>query len=154
MISDGPKKVVLVVPAEAEFVGIVRLAVSGIASRMGFGVGDIEDIKVAVSEACTNVVQHAYRDTVGPGSITVEALLRKDHLDLIIEDGGLGFNYESHQTGSASETATSPAGGLGITFMKTLMDEVHYAHNEPHGTRVHLIKNLTETPAVRHDARP
>jgi serine/threonine-protein kinase RsbW len=48
----------LVIPAKTDFVGIARLAVSGIANRMGFSYDDIEDLKLAVSEACTNAVVH------------------------------------------------------------------------------------------------
>ncbi|HZH58930.1 MAG TPA: ATP-binding protein, partial [Metabacillus sp.] len=49
------------VPAKPEYVGIIRLTLSGIASRMGYSYDDIEDLKIATSEACTNAVQHAYK---------------------------------------------------------------------------------------------
>ncbi|MFS8513265.1 MAG: anti-sigma B factor RsbW, partial [Planifilum fulgidum] len=54
-MKEQPKDMIeLTIPAKADFVGVVRLAVSGIASRMGFSYDDIEDLKVAVAEACTN----------------------------------------------------------------------------------------------------
>lgn len=49
------------IPAKPEFVGVIRLTLSGIASRMGFAYEEIEDLKIATSEACTNAVQHAYK---------------------------------------------------------------------------------------------
>ncbi len=49
------------IPAKREYVGVIRLTLSGIASRMGFTYELIEDLKIAASEAITNAVQHAYR---------------------------------------------------------------------------------------------
>lgn len=49
------------IPAKPEYVGIIRLTLSGVASRMGYVYEEIEDLKIAVSEACTNAVQHAYK---------------------------------------------------------------------------------------------
>lgn len=54
------QKVVLNLPATADFVDIVRLNLYGIAAKMGFSYEDIEDMKVAVSEACNNSVLYAY----------------------------------------------------------------------------------------------
>ncbi|HEX6923454.1 MAG TPA: ATP-binding protein, partial [Bacillales bacterium] len=51
----------MTVPAQPEYVGVVRLTASGVANRAGFTYDEIEDIKVAVSEACTNAVNHAYK---------------------------------------------------------------------------------------------
>ena len=45
--------------ANPEYVGIIRLTTSGIANKIGFSIDDIEDIKVAVSEACTNAIKHS-----------------------------------------------------------------------------------------------
>ena len=49
------------IPAKPEYVGVIRLTLSGIASRMGFTYDLIEDLKIAASEAITNAVQHAYK---------------------------------------------------------------------------------------------
>ena len=48
------------VPAKAQYIGIARLTISGLASRLGFNYDEIEDLKIATSEAVTNAVQHAY----------------------------------------------------------------------------------------------
>lgn len=69
-MSEKPLDLVyLTIPAKPDYVGIARLAVSGIANRMGFSYDDIEDLKLAVSEACTNAVDHAYCG--GEGEIEV-----------------------------------------------------------------------------------
>ena len=54
--------VTMFVTAAAEYVELVRLALYGIASKMGFNFEEIEDMKVALSEACNNAVLHAYVD--------------------------------------------------------------------------------------------
>lgn len=80
------------VPAKAEYVGVVRLTVSGIANRMGFSYDEIEDIKVAVAEACTNVVTHAYLEKSGYMIIGCRVF---DHqLEIMVADSGQSFSYE------------------------------------------------------------
>ena len=64
-------KLTFQIPAKSDYVGVIRLAVSGIASRMEFTIEKIEDIKIAVSEACTNVVLYAYENDENAG-ITVQ----------------------------------------------------------------------------------
>ncbi|MCG4775201.1 ATP-binding protein, partial [Lawsonibacter sp. DFI.5.51] len=59
---NNVEQTVMTFPAKPEYVGVVRLVVSGIANRMGYTYDEIEDIKIAVSEACGNAVQHAYDD--------------------------------------------------------------------------------------------
>lgn len=58
-------------PATAEYVGLVRLTLSGILNRAGANYDEIEDTKIAVSEAVTNAVKHAYKDDV-QGDVLVE----------------------------------------------------------------------------------
>ena len=54
------------IPAKPDYLSVIRLTLSGIASRMGYTFEVIEDLKIAVSEACTNAIQHAYsEDEVG-----------------------------------------------------------------------------------------
>ena len=50
------------ISANPEYVGIIRLTTSGIANKIGFSIDDIEDMKVAVSEACTNAIKHSSDD--------------------------------------------------------------------------------------------
>ena len=52
-------------PAKAQYIGVARLTISGLASRLGFSYDEIEDLKIAASEAVTNAVQHAYDDREG-----------------------------------------------------------------------------------------
>ncbi|MFC4322034.1 anti-sigma B factor RsbW [Litchfieldia salsa] len=130
------------VPAKAEYVGVVRLTLSGIASRMGFSYEAIEDLKIATSEACTNAVQHAYHKNEG-GEITVGYGLYDDRLEVMIADNGKSFNFEQmkeeigpHSVDQSIEKL--PEGGLGLYLIDTLMDEVKVHHK--YGVTVFMTK--------------
>lgn len=77
------------VPAKAEYVGVVRLSISGIANRMGFSYEEIEDLKVSISEAITNAVDHAYHDS--DGEVTIGFGVYDDRLEVMVADHGGSF---------------------------------------------------------------
>lgn len=79
------------IPAKPDYVAIARLTLSGIANRMGFSYDDIEDMKIAISEACTNAVQHAYKEEIG--EITVAFGLYEEYLEIVVADKGESFDY-------------------------------------------------------------
>jgi serine/threonine-protein kinase RsbW len=118
----------MTVPAEAEYVGVVRLTSSGIANRIGFSYDEIEDIKVAVSEACTNAVNHAYRQEE-EGKITVGFGVYEDRLEIMVVDRGQSFDFSviHDQVGPFSgdlPVENMSEGGLGLFLIETLMDKV------------------------------
>jgi len=80
------------IPAKPDYVGVIRLTLSGIASRMGFTYEEIEDIKIAISEATTNAVQHAYQNDEG-GEIIVGFGIYPDKLEMMVADYGQSFNF-------------------------------------------------------------
>ncbi|CAM4185491.1 serine/threonine protein kinase [Bacillus manliponensis] len=131
------------VPAKSDYVAIVRLTVAGVANRMGFSYDDIEDMKIAVSEACTNVVQHAYKESTG--EITIAFGLYANRLEIMIVDNGVSFDFESLKDKMGpydmnEEVERLPEGGLGIYLINTLMDEVKMNHN--HGMVVFMTKHI------------
>jgi serine/threonine-protein kinase RsbW len=141
------------VPAKAEYVGVVRLTLSGIASRMGFSYEAIEDIKIATSEACTNAVQHAYQMNEG-GEITIGYGLYRDRLEVMIADNGKSFNFEKmkeeigpHSVDKSIEKL--PEGGLGLYLIDTLMDEVRVHHK--YGVTVFMTKYLNREKVESND---
>lgn len=136
--------VTLRVPALAEYVDLVRLTLYGIASKLGFLYEEIEDMKVAVSEACNNAVLHAYEHA---GMMEVRFLIMDGALSISVKDEGRSFD-------PAPETQTSPslhgktldeieAGGLGLYLMQALMDEVEVLSGV--GTEVVLTKRLARS---------
>ena len=129
------------IPAKSDYVGVIRLAVSGIASRMEFTIEKIEDIKIAVSEACTNVVLYAYNTDDNDG-ISVTCTVNIDQLEIKIKDNGKGFDVAGIQNKkevTQNELSNSSL-GLGITFMKNLMDTVEITSSPNNGTTVIMKK--------------
>ena len=132
-------------PAKAQYIGIARLTISGLASRLGFTYDEIEDLKIATSEAVTNAVQYAYKDNVG--EIVVGCALFKDKIEVMIADHGESFNYEETKKeigpyNELEEVEFLREGGLGLYLMETLMDEVKVHHEE--GVTVLMTKYLGE----------
>jgi len=128
-------------PAKSQYVSVVRLAVSSLASRIGFSYDDIEDLKIAISEAVTNVVHHAYE---GAGEMVIGCALYEDKIELMISDYGSSFEYEKvkatvgpyHNERSIENLRE---GGLGLYLMDALMDEVLLANNDS-GVTVFMTK--------------
>ncbi|KQL51041.1 serine/threonine protein kinase [Heyndrickxia shackletonii] len=132
------------IPAKPEYVGIIRLTLSGIASRMGFDYENIEDLKIAVSEAITNAIQHGYKGSK-EGQISITFGIYSDRLEVVVVDSGKSFDFEKvkgmigpyHER---NQTDLLNEGGLGLYLIKSLMDEVEILQNE--GVTVVMTKYL------------
>jgi len=137
------QRVVISLPAKAEYVDIVRLNLYGIASKMGFSYEDIEDMKVAVSEACNNSVLYAYGKQDGIVEVAFEVL--EDMLSITVRDEGESFERNS-PSGSVTlhdkELLDVEIGGLGFYLMEALMDEVSIENAAGRGTKVVMSKRL------------
>ncbi|MFH0926604.1 MAG: anti-sigma B factor RsbW [bacterium] len=140
----------LTIPCKSEYVGVVRLTVSGIASRMAFSYDDIEDVKVAVGEACINAIKHAYPSSVKKeiedNKILIRCTISPSKIDIFVKDTGVGFNYS--QVNPNQKRDIPPKTGLGIFLMQSLMDSVIYKTELNNGTEVHMTKYLTNISNV------
>jgi serine/threonine-protein kinase RsbW len=125
----------LMVPGKPEYVRTVRLAVSSLANKVGFDIEAIEDIKVAVSEACSNIVCHSTIDSDKFYHVTCE--ICEDRLEISIEDEGVGFDMEAYEEPSLGQIKE---GGLGVFIIKALMDEVNVRSEIGSGTCIKMIK--------------
>ncbi|THF72848.1 anti-sigma B factor RsbW [Cohnella fermenti] len=138
----------LTVPALPEFVDLVRLTLFGLATKLKFSFEEIEDMKVAVSEACNNAVLHAYEGA--DGHIEVEfAWAEEDELRITVRDQGVNdsspeLTRKSTLHGKSIEEIQS--GGLGLYLMQALMD--HVEMNIENGTAVTLIKRRSAAERV------
>lgn len=128
------------VPCDPRFLSVVRLTVAGAAARAGLGVNEVEDVKVAVSEACTNVIDHAFGgEASAAATFTVRIGVREGELRLEVLDEGVGFDPK-HLPAGTVESAAEREGGLGVFLMQGLMDEVKIESAPGSGTRVLLVK--------------
>lgn len=124
-------------PSKSEYVGVVRLAVSGLGNRCNFTIDEIEDLKIAVSEACTNAVLHGYKGK--SGEVTVRCQPKKNELTVEVIDKGVGFNPKKTKTGSGTKTS-APSLGLGLTFIKSLTDKLEIISVPKKGTTIRFKK--------------
>jgi len=125
--TDAPA-VSIMLPAEAESLMIVRQAVTGVAEALGVGDQRRDDMRIAVSEACTNVVVHAYPDL--PGSLCVGMWADDDGLVIRVTDAGRGIIPDPLRQ--------SPGLGIGLQLMATLADDMHLSTPSGGGTEVVL----------------
>ena len=125
------------IPNKPEYVGVVRLTTSAIASRMGFNVEEIEDIKVAVAEACTNAIVHGICNQ--DENFNIHYAMDEEKIVIKVQDQGTGFYCEAVE---APDLTSPKEGGLGIFIIKSLMDEVEVESNIGKGTTIKMTKHL------------
>ncbi len=141
--------VTLNLPATADYVDIVRLNLYGIASKMGFSYEDIEDMKVAVSEACNNSVLYAYGQE--GGLVEVVFGVNREELTITVKDEGVSFSLPGNEPSDTAPTLHDKdlhdveIGGLGFYLMQALMDDVSVVSESGKGTQVVLTKRLTRS---------
>ena len=146
-LNGQPENVEFSIPCMSDYVGVVRLAVSGLATRMNFSIEEIEDIKIAVSEACTNSVQYAF-DQPENERVFISFNLFKDKLEIIVKDNGRGFELSNLERTPIEERSLEdidenvPRLGLGITFIKSLMDETNITSEPGKGTTIQMAKHI------------
>lgn len=136
----------LKLPANSENLDIIRKFISGIAENMGFSEEDIYQIELAVDEACSNVIRHAYLGKDNEkDNILVIVKTKPKQIVISIADTGIGFNPNSIKTPNMDEyLKRMKPGGLGLHLIKTLMDDVSFrikpgVHNE-----VKMTKKLSK----------
>lgn len=146
-------------PAKAEYVGMLRLTISGIASRMGFSYDAIEDLKIAISEAVTNVVTHAYEGEAA-GELTLGYRIYKNRLEIMVSDQGESFRLDDIKNRIGPVTAKEERkpvsqfreGGFGLFLINTLMDKVELNNQE--GVVLLMTKYIDETEVDQLDKSP
>jgi serine/threonine-protein kinase RsbW len=127
----------LKLPARAENVAVVRHAFGGFAEVLTVDEQTLADIKLAVTEACTNVVIHAYeRDDLG--DLEVDATIDDQLLTVIIRDNGRGI----------VPRPDSPGLGLGLPLIATLAETLELGKDGDEHTEVRMTFRLDDEPEV------
>jgi anti-sigma regulatory factor (Ser/Thr protein kinase) len=126
----------LSLPARAENVAVVRHAFGGFGDAFGVDDQTLSDIKLAVTEACTNVVVHAYPDREGP--IEVHATMADGKLVVLVRDEGQGI----------VPRADSPGLGLGLPLIATLAESLELGTGSEDQTEVRMTFVLDEPGAA------
>lgn len=120
-----------------ENVGVVRVAVAAFAAQAEFTLTEIEEIKVAVSEAVSNAVIHAYPDA--PGEVFVEASLDEGTLEVMVRDTGKGI-ADVARARQATFSTEPDRMGLGFVFMESFMDHLEVSSKPGEGTTILMVR--------------
>jgi serine/threonine-protein kinase RsbW len=117
----------LTLPARPENVAVIRHVLGAFAEALRLPPGLIEDMRLAITEACTNVVRHAYHDGE-PGPIDVVIRPGSERLDLVVSDRGRGVGPSPDVSGP----------GLGLPLIAALADSVDFRHAPSRGSRLSM----------------
>jgi serine/threonine-protein kinase RsbW len=135
--GDGPT-VRLTIPAKAEYITLVRLALSGLSRLRPLSEETLGDLKLAVTEACSNSVRHGYGNA-GEGTVDILYELQPDRFVVEVADDGPGFDVH----GDRGADGELEEGGLGIAIIKAVSDEFEAgARSHGHGSRLRFVKFL------------
>ncbi len=116
----------LVVPAQINYLPVLRNFISRIASKNKFSQSEVNALIISVDEACTNIIKHGYRD-IQAGSITVNVNVKIDRLVVELIDHGISFDpNQVSDPNLAQYIQNGKKGGLGIFIMKKFLDDIQY----------------------------
>src|SRR5579875_1830502 len=124
------------IPARAEWVAVARLAAAAVGSRMRFSVDEIDDLKLAIAEACTNCIQRSE----GIENIDIRWDASPSALRVTVSGDGRAPKLES-----VKSPAEDKVGGLGVFLIRALMDEVDYELEPQRGARLVMTKQVNAT---------
>jgi serine/threonine-protein kinase RsbW len=127
----------LTFPAKAEYITLGRLALTGIARLRPLDAESLGDLKLALTEACTNSVKHAYDEEGGIVGITYE--LYPDRLVVEVTDEGEGFAHAGN--GERPEDGLGES-GLGLAIIQAVADDLEITDRQGGGASLRFVKHL------------
>jgi serine/threonine-protein kinase RsbW len=151
--TDDRSGLQMSLPARAENVAVVRHALAGLAEQIGMDEAGVADLKTVVTEACMNVVVHAYPDDE-PGQLDIEAVPEPEGLAVVVRDYGLGIQPRPD--------IERPSLRIGLTLIAALSSSFEIKGGVDRGTeiRMHLPlssrdgADVPERPETPEQARP
>jgi serine/threonine-protein kinase RsbW len=137
VVARNGRTVRLTIPAKPEYITLSRLALAGLGRVRPFAEDLLADVKLALTEACSNSVRHAYGDDAGHVDISFELL--DDRLIVEVADDGSGFTPLPADESDGELTE----GGLGIAIIRSIADEVEIGDGPGgRGSRLRFVKLL------------
>ncbi len=132
------EKVTITIPSHPKYLSVVRAVTSKVGAVCGINDSVTDGIKLAVDEACSNVIKHAYRGDIGK-KIVVKYKVTKKSFEVTIEDNGIKSDVESMKGRDLDDLKP---GGLGIHFIRKIFDLFELDSRKKDGNRLRLIKYL------------
>jgi anti-sigma regulatory factor (Ser/Thr protein kinase) len=131
----------LALPARAENIAIVRHALGGLGEVFALSEQKLSDIRLAVTEACSNAVMHAY-PVDSPGMMEVSTTMVGEELSVVVRDWGAGIRPRPD----------SPGLGLGLSLMAALAESVQLGHDTGEHTEIRMTFALNGEEPLEADA--
>jgi serine/threonine-protein kinase RsbW len=126
----------LTIPAKAEYITLGRLALTALARARNLSEETLADLKLALTEACTNSVKHAYGSTGGMVEISYQ--IEPDRIVVEVCDEGSGFDAPP----GPEEADELNEGGLGIAIIRAIADELEISEKPGGGSRLRFMLRL------------
>ena len=137
-------KISLILDANSKNESFARVSVSAFASQLDPTLEQLDDIKMAVSEAVTNAIIHGY-DGIENGTIYINCKIYKDTIYIEIEDKGKGIeSVEKAREPLYTSKPNMERSGMGFTIMETFMDKISVVSEVNKGTKVLLQKKINK----------
>lgn len=128
----------LAVPAQFENLALIGDFIASVARRAGFDEKGVFNLQLACDEACTNVIEHAYSGR--PGRIRIAVSVYADRIQIEVHDTGRPFDPSAVRAPDLeAPLERRETGGLGLHFMRSIMDEVRFEFGEG-GNRLTMVK--------------
>ncbi|MDL2248954.1 anti-sigma F factor [Tyzzerella sp. OttesenSCG-928-J15] len=143
---DYDNEMTLEMTAASKNESFARVTVAAFASQLDPTIGDLTDIKTAVSEAVTNAIIHGYEDMPGRGTVKVKCGIKGDTVYIEISDTGAGIDDVSRaMTPLFTSKPEMERSGMGFTVMETFMDSIQVESTPMEGTTVRMRKKIART---------
>jgi serine/threonine-protein kinase RsbW len=124
----------LALPARAENIALIRHAFGALGEALAVNEELLSDVRLAVTEACSNVVVHAYAEDAPPGPLEVLATVQDGALTVVVRDEGPGI----------APHPDSPGLGLGLPLIASLAESVNLGRDEQERTEVCMTFSLSD----------
>src|SRR5271156_3588665 len=150
--KESTNQLLLQTPGHESYLAYIRTIVVDLARKVGFDESEVAKIEMAVDEACSNVVKHAYspdkewcwqhRDP----EIRLDVRREGDHLIIEINDHGQRFDFANYRHADIEDRLREmKQGGYGLFIMRNFMDEVQYSSNDQTGNTLRMVKYLKKS---------
>ncbi len=127
---------ILEIPSHPKYLRTVRILTDEMGELYGMKKSDIKNIKLAVDEACSNVIKHAYKKDTGQ-KIIIKFILSPKGFEVIIDDNGIKVDPANIKGRDFDDVRP---GGLGTHFIKRAFDLVMFDEKKKKGNRLRLVK--------------
>jgi anti-sigma regulatory factor (Ser/Thr protein kinase) len=129
----------ITVPSHPKYLGLVRKVTFAFGQIHQIETALMEDIRLAVDEACANVIRHAYRGDPS-GRITLVYEMKKEEISVTIDDNGIKADMNAIKGRDLDEIKP---GGLGVHFIRRVFDVFRFDEQKKSGNRLILIKKVS-----------